>query len=123
MLFLLYFMHISFLHKIYTFRFSGYIHFVFPDIGEDGKRNNAVVFIPNEKILYPYWTNRSIISGLISYLRIKEGRSDIPTIQTGWIWSVVRGGLLIAWGVNLDQGYVSTGNAGGRDRVALASAL
>ena len=32
MLFLLYFMHISFLHKIYTFRFSGYIHFVFPDI-------------------------------------------------------------------------------------------
>ena len=25
-------MHISFLHKIYTFRFSGYVHFVFPDI-------------------------------------------------------------------------------------------
>lgn len=91
--------------------------------GEDGKRNNAVVFIPNEKILYPYWTNRNIISGLISYLRIKEGRSDIPTIRTSWIWSVVRSDSLYAWTVYMDSGHVSTGFTWNRNCVARASAL
>ena len=91
--------------------------------GEDIKRNNAVVFIPNEKILYPYWTNKSIISGLISYLRIREGRSDIPTILSHWIWSGVRYNALYAWNVLLDNGNVNTLHAWNRNSFALASAL
>ena len=38
-------MHISFLHKIYTFRFSGYVHFVFPDICSSDK-----MFLPLKKV-------------------------------------------------------------------------
>lgn len=91
--------------------------------GEDIKRNNAVVFIPNEKILYPYWTNRSIISGLISYLRSKEGRSDIPAIRTDWIWSVVRRNSLYAWYVAMGGGNVNPGSTWSGLFVALASAL
>ena len=91
--------------------------------GEDVKRNNAVVFIPNETILYPYWTNKSIISGLISYLRIKEGRSDIPAIQTDWIWSVVRNLSLSAWVVVMVNGGVYASGTWIRVCVALASAL
>ena len=91
--------------------------------GEDIKRNNAVVFIPNEKILYPYWTNKSIISGLISYLRSKEGRSDVPTVLSSWLWSVVRGSSLVAWYVNMANGVVYPNVAWFRSYVALASAL
>ncbi len=91
--------------------------------GEDIKRNNAVVFIPNEKILYPYWTNKSIISGLISYLRSKEGRSDVPTVLSSWTWPVVRGGSLGAWSVSMASGDVLTFSVWGRGCVALASAL
>lgn len=92
--------------------------------GEDIKRDNAVVFIPNERILYPYWTNRSIISGLISYLRSKEGRSDIPAIRTSWIWSVVRNiSLYDAWSVYMGNGYVNATGTWDRSCVALASAL
>lgn len=91
--------------------------------GEDRKRNNAVVFIPNEKILYPYRTNKDIISGLISYLRSKEGRSDIPTIRDSWIWSVVRYYSLTVWVVNVNTGGISGGTTWSSYYVALASAL
>lgn len=91
--------------------------------GEDGKRNNAVVFIPNEKILYPYWTNNNIISGLISYLRSKEGRSDIPVIRTSWIWTVVRTNLYYANCTNMINGYIYTNDTWNCYSVALASAL
>lgn len=91
--------------------------------GEDGKRNNAVVFIPNEKILYPYWTNRNIISGLISYLRIKEGRSDIPTIRNGIVWSVVRINLLTAWVISPNIGIIGTNNTWNYVDVVLTSYL
>lgn len=91
--------------------------------GEDGKRNNAVVFIPNEKILYPYWTNRNIIVGLISYLRSKEGRSDIPTTIFSWIWSVVRYSSTTACYVYTGGGNASLDNTWNNYYVALASAL
>ena len=91
--------------------------------GEDGKRNNAVVFIPNENILYPYWTNKNIISGLISYLRSKEGRSDIPTIIISWIWSVVRYSSLTACDVYTGGGIATPDNTWIDRYVALASAL
>lgn len=90
---------------------------------EDRKRNNAVVFIPNEKILYPYWTNKSIISGLISYLRIKEERSDIPAISTLWFWSVVRNNMSLVWFMDHNSGGITTSNPWGGICVALASAL
>lgn len=91
--------------------------------GEDGERNNAVVFIPNEKILYPYWTNKNITSGLISYLRSKEGRSDIPTIRTSGIWSVMRNQVYNAWGVGLGIGNVNPDATWNHLYVVLASAL
>lgn len=91
--------------------------------GEDIKRNNAVVFIPGEKILYPYWTNKNIIYGLISYLRNKEGRSDIPEVPINWLWSVTRYSLLSTWCINLDAGYVSTNGTWGRYHIVLVSYL
>lgn len=90
---------------------------------EDIKRNNAVVFIPNEKILYPYWTNRSIISGLISYFRSKEGRSDIPRMRTSWIWSVICISSWYAWSVKMDAGNMNVNDTWKENSIVLASYL
>ena len=100
-----------------TFRFCIKYHISFFRI------YNAVVFIPNEKILYPYWTNKSIISGLISYLRTKEGWSDIPTILSNWTWSVMRINLLNAYSISTSYGAIGTSGVLSVNYVALASAL
>ena len=60
MLFLLYFMHISFLHKIYTFRFSGYVHFVFPDIFRAYNTDNQLIIDTQAEL--SFWAHYELVT-------------------------------------------------------------
>lgn len=63
-------------------------------------------YMAGEKELYPYWTNKSIISGLINYLNSYE-KWGILGVLGGLVWSCVRYSGSSAWYVNVGVGNLS----------------
>ena len=63
-------------------------------------------YMAGEKELYPYWTNKSIISGLINYLNSYE-KWGIPGVLGGNVWSCVRYTGNGAWCVNMGNGRLN----------------
>lgn len=71
------------------------------------------VYLCGDKELFPIWTNKNIINGLINYLRTYEGRTeDVPSYNNSVAWSCVRYVGNNAWYVSLTNGncYVSSTN-------------
>lgn len=70
------------------------------------------VRLPGDKEVFPLWTNKNIINGLMNYLRTYEGwTDDVPAYNSGNAWSCVRVSGNGAWYVNLGGGtcyYSST---------------
>ena len=67
------------------------------------------LYIIGDRELHPIWVNKSIITGLVNYLRTNEERdSDIPSLPSGNCWSAVRNGLASAWYVGLGSGVVAS---------------
>lgn len=79
-------------------------------------------YMAGEKELYPYWTNKSIISGLINYLNNYE-KWGIPGVLGGSVWSCVRYGGSGAWCVNVGSGTLYGSYAYGTYGVVPASAF
>ena len=66
------------------------------------------LYIIGDRELHPIWVNKSIITGLVNYLRTNEKRdSDIPSLPSGYCWSAVRHYSTYAWYVGLGGGGVS----------------
>lgn len=81
-------------------------------------------YLIGERELHPIWVNKSIITGLVNYLRTNEERdSDIPSLPSGTCWSAVRINSTAAWYVNLGGGVVIYANAYSRYTVFPASAF
>lgn len=69
------------------------------------------LYIIGDRELQPIWINKSIITGLVNYLRINEGRgTDIPSLPSGGCWSAVRDSSAGAWYVYLSNGSVGRAN-------------
>lgn len=67
--------------------------------------------LPGDKELFPLWTNKNIINGLINYLRTYEGwTDDVPPYNSGVAWSCVKYNGGNAWSVNLANGGCYTSN-------------
>lgn len=82
------------------------------------------LYIIGDRELHPIWVNKSIITGLVNYLRTNEERdSDIPSLPSGGCWSAVRGSSTGAWCASLGNGYVSAAGTYGRYAVFPASAF
>ena len=80
--------------------------------------------IIGDRELHPIWVNKSIITGLVNYLRTNEGRdSDIPSLPSGTCWSAVRVSSSAGWYVNLGIGTVGNTGTYGRFAVFPASAF
>lgn len=62
-------------------------------------------YMAGEKELYPYWTNKSIISGLINYLNSYE-KWGVPDVLGSDVWSCVRLNGFNAWNVIMGYGYL-----------------
>ena len=66
------------------------------------------LYIIGDRELHPIWVNKSIITGLVNYLRTNEERdSDIPSLPSGYCWSAVRYYSTYAWYVSLGNGSVN----------------
>lgn len=66
------------------------------------------LYIIGDRELHPIWVNKSIITGLVNYLRTNEKRdSDIPSPPSGSCWGAVRHYSTYAWYVGLGGGGVS----------------
>ena len=73
------------------------------------------VRLPGDKEVFPLWTNKNIINGLMNYLRTYEGwTDDVPAYNSGSAWSCVRGSGSGAWYVNLGNGYCNNYSTYGR---------
>lgn len=82
------------------------------------------LYIIGDRELHPIWVNKSIITGLVNYLRTNEGRdSDIPSLPSGGCWSAVRSNSTYAWYVSLGNGSVTNPNTYSRYAVFPASAF
>ena len=70
------------------------------------------VTLPTEKMLYPYWLNKSThITAIVNLLRTTEGLSeDVPAVVSANCWSAVRYIAYNAWYVNTSGGFVNNGN-------------
>ena len=79
-------------------------------------------YMAGEKELYPYWTNKSIISGLINYLNSYE-KWGIPGVLGGYVWSCVRSNGSNAWYVNMGSGSLYNLITNGTCGVVPASAF
>lgn len=80
--------------------------------------------LPGDKELFPLWTNKNIINGLINYLRTYEGwTDDVPPYNSGIAWSCVRYNGYNAWCVNLASGSCITNYTVSRLSVWPASAF
>lgn len=67
--------------------------------------------IIGDRELHPIWVNKSIITGLVNYLRTNEERdSDIPSLPSGICWTAVRTTSALVWYASLGNGYVATTN-------------
>ena len=63
------------------------------------------VRLPGDKEVFPLWTNKNIINGLMNYLRTYEGwTDDVPAYNSGNAWSCVRSSGGSAWYVYLGSG-------------------
>lgn len=104
---------------------NGYWYIVTPYISRPGKNTSmdynlcdspAVyyvhslqgdLYIIGDRELHSIWVNKSIITGLVNYLRTNEKRdSDIPSLPSGHCWSAVRHSSAQAWCVYLGGGSV-----------------
>lgn len=82
------------------------------------------LYIIGDRELHPIRVNKSIITGLVNYLRTNEERdSDIPSLPSGACWSGVRINSAGAWYVTLGNGFVSTTYTYSRYAVFPASAF
>lgn len=82
------------------------------------------LYIIGDRELQPICVNKSIITGLVNYLRTNEGRdSDIPSLPSGSCWSAVRFTSTGAWYVSLGNGFVYGSITYGRYTVFPASAF
>ena len=82
------------------------------------------LYIIGDRELHPIWVNKSIITGLVNYLRTNEERdSDIPSLPSGNCWSAVRSRSTNAWCVTLGVGSVNGTDASSRYAVFPASAF
>lgn len=82
------------------------------------------LYIIGDRELHPIWVNKSIITGLVNYLRTNEERgSDIPSLPSGNCWSAVRTSSASAWYVSLGNGSVNNALTYGRYTVFPASAF
>lgn len=82
------------------------------------------LYIIGDRELHPIWVNKSIITGLVNYLRTNEERdSDIPSLPSGTCWSAVRSTSPSAWYANLGYGSVVSTNTLSRSAVFPASAF
>lgn len=79
-------------------------------------------YMAGEKELYPYWTNKSIISGLINYLNSYE-KWGIPGVLGGLVWSCVRINGNNAWYVSMGVGNLVSNVTGVTCSVVPASAF
>ena len=79
-------------------------------------------YMAGEKELYPYWTNKSIISGLINYLNNYE-KWGIPGVLGGYVWSCVRLSGINAWYVYMGSGTLNSNHTGNAFSVVPASAF
>lgn len=80
------------------------------------------LYIIGDRELHPIWVNKSIITGLVNYLRTNEGRDyDIPSLPSGNCWSAVRFYSTLAWYVALGSGSVYAPNTYTRYTVLPAS--
>ena len=66
------------------------------------------VTLPTEKMLYPYWLNKSThITAIVNMLRTTEGLSaDVPAVVSASCWSAVRSTSYLAWCVSASNGSV-----------------
>lgn len=82
------------------------------------------LYIIGDRELHSIWVNKSIIAGLVNYLRTSEGRAtDVPSLPSGNCWSAVRYNSAVAWFVSLGGGSVSNAYAYVRCAVFPASAF
>lgn len=82
------------------------------------------VYLCGDKELFSIWTNKNIINGLINYLRTYEGRTgDVPSYNSVYAWSCVRGSGNGAWCVSLSVGYCNGTGTGNRCCVWAVSAF
>ena len=82
------------------------------------------VRLPGDKEVFPLWTNKNIINGLMNYLRTYEGwTDDVPAYNSGNAWSCVRSSGIGAWYVNLGGGNCSSNFTYGRLSVWPVSAF
>ena len=82
------------------------------------------LYIIGDRELHPIWVNKSIITGLVNYLRTNEERdSDIPSMPSGGCWSAVRSNSSGAWCASLGSGGVPSTVASSRYAVFPASAF
>ena len=80
------------------------------------------LYIIGDRELHPIWVNKSIITGLVNYLRTNEERdSDIPSLPSGGCWSAVRYTSPLAWYVALGSGNVYNASTCNRYTVFPAS--
>lgn len=79
-------------------------------------------YMAGEKELYPYRTNKIIISGLINYLNSYE-KWSIPGVLGGSVWSCVRNGGTNAWCVGVGNGGLYGVNTTNTCSVVPASAF
>lgn len=82
------------------------------------------LYIIGDRELHPIRVNKSIITGLVNYLRTNEERdSDISSQPSGYCWSAVRYYSTYAWYVYLGNGYVYSASTYARYAVFPASAF
>ena len=82
------------------------------------------LYIIGDRELHTIWVNKSIITGLVNYLRTNEERdSDVPSLPSGYCWSAVRSYSTNAWYANLGNGNVINSNTYLRYAVFPASAF
>ena len=82
------------------------------------------LYIIGDRELHPIWVNKSIITGLVNYLRTNEERgTDIPSPPSGTCWSAVRSNSAYAWYATLGNGTVASANPCNRYTVFPASAF
>ena len=82
------------------------------------------LYIIGDRELHPIRVNKSIITGLVNYLRTNEERdSDIPSLPSGNCWSGVRYNSTYAWYVYLGNGGVGSTTTYFRCAVLPASAF
>ena len=80
--------------------------------------------IIGDRELHPIWVNKSIITGLVNYLRTNEERdSDIPSLPSGNCWSAVRSSSTTSWYAGLGSGGVANTFTCSRYTVFPASAF